>query len=174
MEDIADFVRGYTRDSLPRIECAGCIDPVDSKGPVRDVLRRNDPNLSFRSAVMSFLFRSQSSAGDIAVQCPDELLQDLFVADLNFAVCHNCCAHELLAREVLRRELYETFVYAYTLPLGMDQGLPLETAIGRNTRSIGGTPKPELLVALESVLERETRAEAREHLHKWRQWLKRS
>ena len=101
----------------------------------------------------------------------DELLHDLFITHWEFAVGHDHAGSEGLATEVLRRQLYGTFVHAYTLPLGMDQGIPLEIAI-RNARSAGKPPTDELLLALESSLERETRTKAREHLEKWRQWLR--
>ena len=101
----------------------------------------------------------------------DELLHHLLIPHWEFAGAHDHAGSEGLATEVLRRQLYGTFVHACTLPLGMDQGIPLEIAI-RNARSAGKPPTDELLRAQKSSLERETRTKAREHLEKWRQWLR--
>jgi hypothetical protein len=169
MEDIEVFVRGYTRDALPRIEYSGSIDPLEPRIPQdRDFLRQDDPNLPLRSAVISFLF-GPPHAKHTAVA--DDLLHDLFVAHWKFAVSHDSVGHEALALEVLGRGLYGTFVNAYTLLLGMDQGCPLEAAISRIGAS-GKSPVPELILALESLLETETHPRALEHLKKWREWLK--
>jgi len=171
MEDVAAFVRKYTRDSLSRIRYAGSIDPLDPKMVHdRDFLRQDDPKLPFRTVVISHLFAPPSFAGLATIG--DELIHDLFVAHWEFAVGHDSLGHEGLALEVLRRRLYGTFVIAYTLPLGMDQGIPLEIAVGRSKVS-GKSPVPDLLLALESLLGKETRQRAKKHLQTWRGWLER-
>ena len=122
MSDVSDFVGRYSQDSLHRIKYAGSIDPLDPVAQMdRDFLRKDDPNLPFRSEVIAFLFGSPSMAGRGAVSARDELVEDLFRAHWEFAVGHDCLGHEALATEILRRERYEAFVHAYTLSLGMDQ-----------------------------------------------------
>ena len=44
MDNLAAFVRGYTRDSLPRIRYAGSIDPLNPEvSQDRDFLQKDDP-----------------------------------------------------------------------------------------------------------------------------------
>jgi hypothetical protein len=171
MEDVAAFVRQYTRDSQSRIRYAGSIDPLGPKMVHdRDFLREDDPNLPLRLDVISHLFGPSLLARQATVG--DELLEDLFVAHWEFAVGHDCAGHGELALEVLRRQLYGTFVIAYTLPLGMDQGVPLLEAVSRSKAS-GKSPVPGLLLALEAQLEKETRQRAKKHLQIWRGWWER-
>jgi hypothetical protein len=181
MDELAAFVRGYTRDSLSQVRYAGTIDPQNveasecwklPEGRRADFLRNDDPNRSFRSAVLSYLFRSHPNTMSTGSEASDELIHDLFIAHWEFAVGHDCPGDEQLAEEVLRRDLFGTFVHAYTLPLGMDQGIPLEIAITRKTSVNGTSPIPQLLLAVELLLKHEPRVSTHKHLEKWRQWLK--
>jgi hypothetical protein len=52
MDDLAAFVRGYTRDSLPRVRYAGSIDPQNPHFPKDlETLRNDDPNDPFRTCL---------------------------------------------------------------------------------------------------------------------------
>jgi hypothetical protein len=180
MDDIGVFVRGYTRDSLSRVRYAGSIDPQNSdesdhwklpRERLADFLRNDDPNFPFRSAILSYLFGSYSSNRNTASEASDEFIRDLFIAHWEFAVGHDCSGDEELADEVLRRGLFGTFVHAYRLPLGMDQGVPLEIAINKRTMLSGTSPVSHLLLAIDELLKHEAGTSARRNLNKWRQFI---
>jgi hypothetical protein len=180
MGHIGVFVRGYTRDSLSRVRYFGTIDPLNSEASEcwklprerrADFLRNDDPNFSFRSAVLSYLFRSHSNTMSTGSVASDELIHDLFIAHWEFAVGHDCPGDEQLAEEVLRRDLFGTFVHAYRLPLGMDQGIPLEIAIQTRTGLSGTSPISHLLIAIDQLLKHEAETSARRNLNKWREFI---
>jgi hypothetical protein len=182
MDDLGVFVRGYTRDSLSRVRYAGSVDPqnrLDSdhwklpRERLADFLRNDDPNFLFRFAILSYLFGSYSNTRSTASEVSDELIHDLFVAHWDFAVGHDAPGHEALASEVLRRNLYGTFVHAYTVDLGMDQGIPLEIAIAEKTSVSGTSPIPQLLLAIDQLLKHEAGRSARRNLNKWRRYIAR-
>jgi hypothetical protein len=180
MDDLEVFVRGYNRGLLSRVRYAGTIDPQKSDDPDyweqlpterRAHLLNDDPNFSFRSTILDYLFGSCSSNKSAASEVSDELIHDLFVAHWEFAVGHDCPGHEELATEVLRRGLFETFAHAYRLPLGMDQGVPLEIAIGQKITLSGRSPVSQLLLAIDRLFEREAGTAARSNLTKWRHFI---
>jgi hypothetical protein len=117
------------------------------------------------------LFRSLPNTTSTRTEASDELIHDLFIAHWEFAVGHDCPGDEHLAEEVLRRDLFGTFVHAYRLPLGMDQGVPLEIAIQRRAGLHGTSPVPHLLIAIDQLLKHEAGTSARRNLNKWRQFI---
>ena len=180
MDDLGVFIRGYTRDSLSRVTYAGAIDPQNSEASEcwklprerrDDFLRNDDPNFSFRSAVLSYLFRSDPNPKSTGPEASDELIHDLFIAHWEFAVGHDNPGDEQLAEEVLRRDLFGTFVHAYRLPLGMDQGIPLEIAIQRRTGLSGASPVSHLLNAIDQLLQHEAGTNARRNLNEWQRQI---
>jgi hypothetical protein len=170
--DLEQFIRDYTSESLVRIRYAGSTDPLEK--PRRDP--SGDPNFPYRKEVIEYLVGPHDHAGPPAeaqghVQsAPDALLHDLFVAHWEFAVTHDHHGNYPLATEVLRRRLYRTFVHVYRLPLGMEQGVPLEAAISHAlvTDEQLGT---HFMTEIGSLVERETDPRALKNLTKWQGYV---
>jgi hypothetical protein len=172
MSEIADFVREYTAESLPRINYAGSGDPFDILAPPEREPLEDDPNLPLRTELIRYLASRDPASNTRYHEASDELIRDLFIAHWYFIVSHDQEGNLHLATEVLQRGLYSTFVQAFALPLGLAQRTPLDGAIGNMVTFGAGSPLPALLLALEDRLGQETNVGIRGRLVGWRLHLK--
>ena len=173
MQDVDAFVQNYTAASRTHIAYAGTLDPL---APLvahdYDFLGKDDPNMAFRTSVIEYLFRETYWYDGLMPAASNELLHDLYVSEMDFAVNHFSSGPRELALEILRREMYETFSHAYTLRLGQDQGMPLSAALFRRTQECGSDePGRSVLVALDARLMTETDSRARANLQHWQRWV---
>jgi len=175
MKDVATFVQTYTAASRQFIVYAGSCDPLaDPVAPDLEFLRKDDPNCTFRDEVIKYLFPPKYWDDGLMHTVSDELLHDLHVANIEHAVGHCGDGRIEMALEILRRNMYETFVYAYALRLGQDQGMPLERAVFQCMREReNDAPARALLLALDARMTSEKDPRARANLEHWRPWLER-
>lgn len=166
---IVAFVRDYDAGAYPRIRYAGSSGlRKPSRSPDDQASDKNCPNLALRNAVILYVAGALSENNSIdASFISDELLADLFVAHLESGVALDHGASETLATAVLERGLYPSFAHAYSLCLGMDQGFPLEAAIGLVARRTGRSPLLALVTALEEAMTLESNLETRSRLEAW-------